>query len=529
MKPVLAIAAAGALTLTLAACGGNGSASASSGQNFANGKTFTMVLGSDPGSLDPQFTSLSTALETDAFMYDPLVNIDPHGNMVAGLAEKWSGTATTATYTLRKNVTCSDGSPLTASVVAANINFVGDPKNASNSLGLFVPPGAKATGDDTAGTVTVTSPTPDPFLDRNVGGLLIVCNKGMQDRSTLKQSGDGTGMFTLTEAVAGDHYTFTRRKDYAWGPGNWKTNESGLPDKVVLKVVANETTAANLLLSGGTNAASIIGPDGQRLQAQKLFERSIVSTFGELWFNEKPGLPGADESVRRALTQALDLTQLNQAVTSGTGKPATGLVSPGGPCSQNTVGSNLPAHDATAAKTTLDSAGWTAGAGGVRTKNGQKLSMVFFYPTSLGAGMQAGAELVQKVWGDLGVDVTLKGVTDAEVGQQVVGGQGTWNAAFIPVGVNLPTQIVSFLSGPTPPKGTNFAFLNNAGYTSNVQAASALVGTSGCDKWAAAEVSLFQHVDVVPFADSTVPVYGKGVTFELSQIGVSPPSIRMLG
>src|SRR5262245_36281596 len=118
MKSVLAIAAAGALTLTLAACGGNGSASASSGQNFANGKTFTMVLGSDPGSLDPQCTSLSTALETDAFMYDPLVNIDPQGNMVAGLAEKWSGTATTATYTLRKNVTCSDGSPLTASVVA---------------------------------------------------------------------------------------------------------------------------------------------------------------------------------------------------------------------------------------------------------------------------------------------------------------------------------------------------------------------------------------------------------------------------
>jgi peptide/nickel transport system substrate-binding protein len=530
MKSALALAAAGALTLTLAACGsGTGPATASGGQNFANGKTFTMVLGADPGNLDPQFTSLSAALNTDAFLYDPLVNIDPSGNMVAGLADKWSGNATTATYTLRKNITCSDGSPMTASVVAANINFVGDPKNASNSLGLFVPPGATATADDTAGTVTVTSPSPDPFLERNVGGLLIVCSKGMQDRSILKQGGDGTGMFTLSEAVAGDHYTFTRRKDYAWGPGNWKTNQQGLPDKVVLKVVSNETTAANLLLSGGANAASVLGADSQRLQAQKLFERSIVSTFGELWFNEKTGLPGADEAVRRALTQALDLSQLAQVVSSGTGKPATGLVSPSGPCRQNTVGSNLPAHDAAAAKATLDSDGWTAGPGGVRAKNGQKLSMVFYYPTSLGAGMQAGAELVQKVWSDLGVSVTLKGVTDAEAGQLIVGGQGAWNAAFIPVGVNLPTQIVSFLSGPTPPKGTNFAFINNAGYASNVQAASALVGASGCDKWAAAEESLFQHVDVVPFVDSTVPFFAKGATFELSQIGVSPPSIRMLG
>ena len=527
MKPVLTVAAVGALTLTLAACGGGGGGT-SGGQQFANGKTFTMVLGSDPGTLDPHFTSLSSALQADRFLYDSLINIDEQGELVSGLAEKWTGTNTTVTYTLRKNVTCSDGTALTASQIAKNITFVGDVKNASTRVGVFVPAGATATGDDTAGTVTVTSPSPDPFLDRNVGGLQIVCPAGMADRNLLKQGASGTGMFTVTEVVANDHYTLTRRKDYAWGPGDWKVEQDGLPEKVVLKIVANETTAANLLLSGEVNVTRPIGPDRQRLQGAKLFERSITAPLGELWFNQKAGMPGADEAVRKALTQALDLTQLGQVVTSGTGKTPTSLVAQGGPCTQDSVGANLPTHDVAAAKTALDGAGWTAGAGGVRTKNGAKLAILFYYPAGLGQSMQAGAELLQKAWSEVGAEVTLKGVTDAEVGTLVVGGQGAWQAAFLPLGLTLPTQLVPFVSGPGAPNGANFASIENSDYTTNVQAAMNSTGATGCDKWTAAEAALVKGVDIVPFVDSTVPAFGKGATFELTSGSIDPTSIRML-
>lgn len=530
MKRVLGAAAVGLLALALAACGGGGSSgNTPAGQNFVNGKTFTLVLGADPGNLDPHFTSLSAALATDRFLYDSLINIDEKGTVVAGLASKWDGTATTATYTLRKNITCSDGSVLSASQIADNINFVGDPKNASSRIGIFVPPGATAKGDDTAGTVTVTSPAPDPFLVRNVGGLQIVCAKGMKDRGLLKQGADGTGMFTLTDAVASDHYTLTRRKDYAWGPGDWKTDQAGMPDTVTIKIVSNETTAANLLVSGGANAASIIGSDRQRLAASNLFHRDVETVIGELWFNQKTGLPGSDEAVRKALTQALDLNQLGQVVTSNSGKPAKSLVAPGGPCSQDTVTPNLPAHNVEAAKSALDAAGWTAGPDGIRAKGGQKLSMILYYPTSVGPGMPAGAELTQKAWKDLGVDVAIKSMTDAEASSIIVAGQGSWNAAYVPLGVTLPTQLVSFVSGTTPPKGVNFSYIENKDYTDNVTAASALPGSAGCGKWAAAEAALIQQVNVVPFADSTVPWFGKGAVFELSQGSVTPGSIRMLG
>ena len=528
MKRTMNIAVVGAVALALVACGGDSGNNTPQAPTYADGKTFTMVMASDPGTLDPHLTSQGLALQIGLFLYDSMVNIDAKGQMVAGLAEKWESTTTTATYTLRKNVTCSDGAPLTATVIAANITFVGDPKNASSRIGVYVPAGATATGDDAAGTVTVTSPAPDPFLDRNVGSLPIVCDKGMKNRDLLKQGAQGTGMFTITEAVANDHYTLTRRKDYAWGPGDWKTDVRGLPDTAVIRFVGNETTTANLLLAKEVNAALVIGPEKQRLQAQQLFRRDSVAPLGELWFNQKAGLPGADESVRRALTQALDLRELGQVVSSGTGKPATSLVGPTGPCDQDTVGSNLPATDVAAAKSALDAAGWAAGPDGMRAKGGQRLSLELYAPTSVGPGVPAGAELVQQRWRDVGVQVTLRNVSDAEVGQLIVGGQGSWGATILPLTVNLPTQLVAFLSGPTPPNGVNFARIDNAEYTANVQAASAIAGTAGCEKWAAAEAALFRHVDIVPFVYSAVPFFGQGTTFEVSQTSLTPSSIRML-
>ncbi|MEV4313101.1 ABC transporter substrate-binding protein [Actinocrispum sp. NPDC049592] len=528
MRSVRTIAAAGAVALSLSACGGTGDPAGS--QNLVNGKTFTMVLPGDPGNLDPHFTSLSVTMQVDRFLYDSLLAIDKDGKTVAGLADKWESTTTTVTYRLRKGITCSDGSPLTAATVAANINFVGDPKNSSSRIGVYVPPGATATADEAAGTVTVTSPVPNSFLDRAVGGLHIVCDKGMKDRDSLRQGASGTGMFTVAEVVPGDHYTFERRKDYAWGPGDAKPGQAGLPDKVTLRIVANESTATNLLMSGEVNAASIIGLDQQRLQAQKMLQRDVMAMLGELWFNQKAGLPGADVAVRKGLTQALDLNQLTQVLTSGTGKPAKGLVAPGmTPCDPDTISGKLPAFDVQAAKTTLDAAGWRPGADGIRVKDGKRLAITLFYTTELGTTMQATAELMQKFWQPAGVEVALKGATQADISQVILAGQGSWDVSLIPLNVTVPGEAVPFLSGPTPPNGTNFAGIQNSKYTSLVQEASGIAGTAGCGKWAEAEQAIAENVDVVAFANANRPTFGKGATFELSQGSLDPSTIRMLG
>jgi peptide/nickel transport system substrate-binding protein len=530
MRLVLAIATGSAMALALGACGGSASSENASGsQQLAEGKTFTMTLPGDPGNLDPHFTSLSVTGQVDLFLYDSLVSTDASGALRPNLAEKWESTTTKATFTLRKGVTCSDGTALTATQVAENFNFVANPKNASTGIGRYVPAGAKATADDATGVVTVNSTTPDAFLDRNLGDLPIVCGKGFANRKLLAAGSDGTGMFTIKDAVAGDRITLTRRKDYAWGPGDWKADQKGLPDTVVLKIVSNETTTANLLLSGGVNAATIAGPDAQRLSSSGIAKQDLFVPQGLIWFNQKASLPTADEAVRRALTQALDLGQVGQVLTSGTGKPSTGLVAPGmNPCKQNTVASNVPGHDVAAAKAALDAAGWTAGSDGVRAKGGTKLDIEFAFVSGASPGVQAAAELLQQQWKAIGVGITLKSSTTAQIGQ-IAGGQLAWDAAMIPLGLTLPSQLVAFVSGPTPPNGANFAAINNAEYTTNATAAAAIAGAGGCEKWAAAESALFKRVDLVSFVSSNAPTFTKGAKVTLTDGSVDPSSIRMFG
>jgi len=523
VKRVLtAVAALAATALSVAACssgassGGNAAASSSSSSSstaYVSGRTATIMLPSDPGNLDPDLTSLSVTEAADYFLYDSLINFAPNGTPEPGLATKWSGTTTSVTYTIRKGVTCSDGSPLTAAAVAANINFIGNVKNASSRAGVWVEPGATATADNATGTVTVKSPVPDAFLATDVGQAQIVCDSGMKNRKLLQEGAEGTGLYTLTSAVPGSSYTLTLRKGYDWGPGGVTSATKGLPATVVLKVVANMTTGANLLLSGGANIGEVVGPDTQRLTS--LYSQSVDAPFGILWFNQKQGTPTAQEPVRKALTESLQLTQLGQVLTSGTGAASTGMVTAAlSPCKGNTVSGNLPAYDQSAAKSALA---------------GKNLSIAVYYPTSSGSGAASAAELMQTTWSQLGVKVSLHGITDAELDSEIVAGTAAWNVAIVPIGLTTPSELVPFVSGATPPTGEDFSYIKNAAYTADVTKASSAAGSTGCPDWNAAETQLYKDVDLVPFADSAIATYAKGATFSLSQGSVMPASIRMLG
>ena len=234
-----------------------------------------------------------------------------------------------------------------------------------------MPPGATATADDATGVVTVKSPVPDAFLVSDVGQAQIVCGNGMKDRSLLKEGADGTGLYTLTSAVPGSSYTLTLRKGYTWGAGGVTSDTAG---------AARHGHAQGRHQHDHRGERAARGP-GQHRRGHRLghaaarpacTQQSIDAPLGELWFNEKAGMPTANVAVRKALTEAVQLSQLGQVLTSGTGTPATGLVAPAlSPCKGNTVGSNLPGYDLAAAKSALA---------------GQNLSLNVYYPTSLGTG-----------------------------------------------------------------------------------------------------------------------------------------------
>ena len=498
----------------LAACGGSDDNSSGGGgdSEFVDGGTFTMSIAGDPGKLDPQSSASTQLFTVNQLAYDNLVSVDAKtGEIQSQLATDWKVDGKTVTVTLGQGITCADGSDFTATMAADNIAYVGDPKNKSPYLGTFLPAGAAAKADDAAGTVTITLAQPAPFVLNGLANLPMVCASGMDDRKALADHTAGTGPYELTEAVPGDHYTYQIRDGYTWGPNGATTAEDGMPDTVVMKIIQNEGTAANLLLSGGINAATIQGPDAKRLDGAGLFSTSTPAMVGEQWYNHDDGHETSDAAVRMALTQAIDFGELASVATADAGGPATtfSAIEPVS-CPGDSISGALPAQDVDAAKSVLD---------------GKKFT--FLYSSAAGSAVSAAAELAVQEWEAAGAQVTAKGVDETAL-QGAIFGTGDWDIAWVPLNVNSPDQLVPFLSGPgLADGGTNFSGIDNKDYTDGVAAANAMNGTEGCDTWLDAESKLVAAADIVPFANNAVKTYGNGAEFEYPGT-FSPTSVRMV-
>ena len=411
-------------------------------------------------------------------------------------------------------------------MLADNINFVVDPKNGSPLVGLSVQAGTVATGNDATGVLSVKSGQPDAFLLENVGSMYMVCGPTLADKDALAKGEGATGMFTMTEIAPNSQYTLTRRKEFVWGPGDWDPKQAGIPAKVVGKVLPNETTSANLLLSGELNAAEVLGPDSERLRAKKLFQSDLHTVLGVIYYNQNPKNVLSDEALRIALTRGLNLDKLRAVLTSGRGTAATSIIANApNPCRVNVAAANIPAFDVKAAADALDSAGWKLGSDGIRRKDGVKLSLTVVHPPFVSDTFDPTAELLQSMWKEIGVETTLKALDSNGIGKTLFG-SGDWDVSLIPVSVGLPSMMVPFLSGKTPPGGTNFASINNAKYIAAATAAATKPGQEGCDDWSDAEAAVMAAANVIPFANSNVPVFGNKAEFVRTD-SLDPTSIRL--
>ena len=515
-KTAVAIAA---VAMLAAGCGGSDPKDSPTGPaDYAKDGTFTFAMTGDPGSFNP-YKSTQVLSEAGYLAYDSLINATPDGDYVSGLAQDWDVTEDHATFTLTEDVTCSDGHKLTATDVADDLKYLGDPDNGSVLYGFLVPAVPfTVKANDAARTVDVSLDDPFPFLLETIGQVPILCPAALRAQDKLDQESIGTGPFTLTDVVPGDHYTFTRRDDYTWGPDGATTQAAGMPKTVTIQVVPNDTTAANLLLSGDVNLAYVGGPDRDRLDEAGLDSLKPTIMSGELFFNERPGRPGSDENLRRALVTGLDLDELASVATSGIGHRATGLsANQGDPCRADTVEGRLPSFDADEAGSLLADA-----------TNGEQLSLDLHYSTEGGEEAAAAAELIADRWKKLGVDVKLS-ADNPNAQNTVMFGSGDFDVYWEAFNISLPYQIVSFISGDAPPDGTNFAGIDNPDYAKFSSQAMRTAGDEGCALWNKAEESLFDRLDVVPVAESIRPYYLSGVEAKDTWLQLPiPTSIRVL-
>jgi peptide/nickel transport system substrate-binding protein len=515
--------------LVVSGCSGQGAAPSRSGGpvQYTNDGTFTMAVSTELTGFDPYRHRGMLGLSFLA--YDSLVNQQPDGTFVSGIAEKWTVDPRSVSFTLRPDVTCSDGTPLTATQVATALRFVADPNNESPQYTLpanTVP--VTVTSDDAARTVRVTVRSPFGLLLHSVGLLPIVCAKGMADPKLMSTRSDGTGPFVLSEVVPGQSYTFTRREGYVWGPDGASTSAPGTPAKLTLRIIPNETTATNLLLSGEVNFAKVIGDDYQRVQARGLQRRDW--TLGGAWvsFNQRGNRPTTDQQVRKALIQALDADTVLKVSTAGRGKTVTGLVSMSpNPCPGDTVTGQLPKHDPAAAAALLDEVGWRKGPDGVRAKDGKPLALDLHYSPTQSSLDKPTAELLSQQWRDLGVQVKIT-VDSLTALANVLYETSNYDVYLTGYNFSLPSQMVPYLSGTMPPKGTNLAGIDNGQYDEYAAKAVALTPPQACEYWQRAEQAIIRDLDIAPLSNRVNSWFLQGAEAEIQKYDSPvPTSIRV--
>jgi peptide/nickel transport system substrate-binding protein len=511
-KPLAGLAACALILTALTACTSDSGSGSSAGGDDA-----TVVLGitSDPGALDPQMSIVGTLYEMNIYAYDSIVAIKEDGTIVSNLAESWTYDGSTATFTIKDGITCSDGSAMTAEIIAANINFMSDMNNGSPLLGSFLPAGITATGDNATRTVTFDLAAPTPFLLETLPNVPIVCEAALADRSVLTAGTLGTGPYVLTEAVVDDHYTYTRRDGYTWGPDGATTDAEGMPKYIKVQVVGSDTTAVNMLLTGDINMAEVSsGPDGQRAEDAGIPFVAIPALIGETWYHHGDGHPTSDFFVREALVEALDFDALNDVISGGRGELPTQMEM-GEPCHYDATSANWPGYSTEAARASLEKAGYTANASGMYEKDGQLLTIRFYYLTDMGQTGTAAAELALSQWTAAGFTIDMVAMDVARF-TEIFFGTGEWDVAWAPINLNSPDQFMGYLMGPNMNNGGgNFSEIMNEDYNAYAAEATTLTGQAACDVFAKAESALFANYDLTIWSNQPWWYFLYGMTADL--------------
>jgi peptide/nickel transport system substrate-binding protein len=354
-----AAAAAAAIAVAVTGCTTGSPSTAGGSPGQVSTDTIRTVLNAAPTTFAPVEVRNADDYAVNRFLFSTLVRRDENNEIVPALASKWEITPTQGTFTIRSGATCSDGTPITAGVVAASLKVFASPDSKSNFRPLVLGSGpATVEADDAASTVTVklAQPWTDLLQGMSLHATGIVCPAGLEDPKALTAGdvpGAFSGPYTLTKKQHDVSYTFTLRDDFKTWP-EYKTEIPGIPAKTIeASVNANASAVSNELLTGTKDIANIRGKDATRFDGQKDFETKVIPQ-GSLYimFNERPGHPATDPALRKAVAQSLNATAFNQAASGGLGELYASFAHPGVPCSNKDT-ELLIKSDPSAAKASL--------------------------------------------------------------------------------------------------------------------------------------------------------------------------------
>ena len=378
---VLAAAMGGAMVLSLAACA-NTSDSADTGMvTYVEPNMFNNLY-PPSGGYYPNGGVLNNI--TDRLLWQDPETLDLHPWIAEELPQA-NADNTEFTFRIRRGVTYSDGSVLDAANVKKNYDLYAQGDDArlltpSEQLPNYV----KAEVIDDY-TVKFYFTKPSPGFPQATS----VMNQGLLSNETLDldDSGfapgnataiSGSGPFFIDAEELGTKLVLKAREDYQWAPPA-RADQQGPADIAGVNIVLAEEDSVRVgsLVAGQSDVArQIEAPDEKHLKDQNLQilaapTRGVNNSYH---FHFRHPLV-EDIRVRQALIHAIDRDNILRTLYSDSYPKGASILA------RTAIGfqdeSEHYAYDPEKAEQLLDDAGWKRGADGIRTKEGQRLSLTF--------------------------------------------------------------------------------------------------------------------------------------------------------
>ncbi|MGA8534293.1 MAG: peptide ABC transporter substrate-binding protein [Candidatus Tumulicola sp.] len=369
----------------------------------------------EPQSLNPALENGTSSTEWSMLIFSYLVKYDDRGRLVPDVATEIptlrnggiSADGKTVVYHIRKGIRFADGVALTAADCAWSIEAIDNPQN--NVQSRFAYDDVARADAPTPTTLVLHLKRPFPPLMTVVGapqGFPILPKHALARFANFNQADFnalpfGSGPYRVARWLRSDRVELVANPYYWKGP-------VGIP-RLTIRFVANPQTALNLLETheiGGyfdeqdyANYPQLLAIPGYRVTSTQ------ENAVGAIIFNTQDPLT-ADARVRHALAEAIDIPSLIAKAYRGalpSRHAGAGLFLW---AFDPRAYPDIP-YDPAGARRLLDSAGWHAGPGGIRMKNGRPLDLLLILQAATPGDATVSDNVVQYE-AAVGVRVTLK-------------------------------------------------------------------------------------------------------------------------
>jgi peptide/nickel transport system substrate-binding protein len=366
------------------------------------GGTLSYASGdAEPTCLDPHVGgNYPQALISTQYL-ESLVSRDGNGTIIPWLAKSWteSPDGLSWEFTLKDGVTFTDGTPLDAAAVQANIAHLQDPNTGSSTGYLAL---AKVAGTEavSANVVRITLSEPDSALLESLTQPWLAIEspaglaRGVDENCAAPV---GTGPFKVKSWVKQDSVVLVRNPGYTSPPADADHTGPAYLAKIVWRFIPDSASRFAALQAGEVDVIDNAQPDtivrAEKGDSIRHLDAPRPGASNRIELNSSKA-PFNDPLVREAFIRSANVDDAVASLFQGTATRSYSALS-----SVEAAAISRPdlfGYDAKAAGTLLDSAGWTArDSAGYRVKDGARLTVVF--PVSTNQSIPAEQSLFEQI------------------------------------------------------------------------------------------------------------------------------------